>query len=412
MIDIIRKLEKKHNHPIGILADLQGPKLRVGSDHVLLDDGKLSMRVVKSTMHVHGDQSTGMSAGEVCCEVLTGGELSNNKGVNTPSIVLPISPLTPKDKRDLAFILGLEVDWVALSFVQRPEDIDELRTLIGDRDVKIMAKLEKPAAMDCLEAIVERSDAVMVARGDLGVEVSLWDVPILQKRIVETCKLMGRPVVIATQMMESMVEHPTPTRAEASDCATAVYESADAVMLSAESASGKFPVEAVSMQRRIISNVEADGAFRRSLDRFALERDLFESDDLTTVAITLAAREVAEVSRSKAIATFTSGGTTALRVSKVRPKVPIVAICDNICVARQLTLAWGVHPVVMERRSGPLDTSVVMDEACALLCKLGFADAAAGDLLTFTAGLPYESPRGTTNLVHVIAASGPKTNLK
>ncbi len=276
---------------------------------------------------------------------------------------------------------------------------------------------------------MERSDAVMVARGDLGVEVSLWDVPVLQKRIVETCKVLGRPVVIATQMMESMVDLPTPTRAEASDCATAIYESSDAVMLSAESASGKFPLEAVSMQQKIISRVETDGAFRASLDRFAQDADLMEWDDPTAVAITLAAREVcilyicpdhffdcrhqvAEVSRSKAIVTFTSGGATALRVSKIRPKVPIVAICEDIAVARQLTLAWGVHPVVMARRPGPFDMSAVMGEACRLVCEMGFADASANDLLTFTAGLPYESPSGATNIVHVTSARGPSAEMK
>jgi pyruvate kinase len=192
--------------------------------------------------------------GSVTCEVVVGGALSNRKGVNTPSIVLPISPMTPKDRKDLEFILTLEVDWVALSFVQKPEDIIELRKLAGSK-VKLMSKLEKPSAIDCLEEIVDLSDGIMVARGDLGVEMMPWDVPVIQKKIVDICKLYGKPVVIATQMMESMIESPTPTRAEASDCATAVFDSSDAVMLSAESAAGKFPTESVNMQQMIINKV-------------------------------------------------------------------------------------------------------------------------------------------------------------
>jgi pyruvate kinase len=267
LVKIIRSIEEKYNHPIAILADLQGPKLRVGmfehdkvelvtgqqfsfdlkeelgspyrvrlphpeilftlrpGDSLLLDDGKLRMKVLETSMAELKDE------GRVTCEVVVGGKLSNKKGVNTPSIVLPLSPLTAKDRRDLEFILTLDVDWVALSFVQRPEDMVEFRSLAGDK-VKLMAKLEKPSAIEYLEEIVSLSDGIMVARGDLGVEMSPWDVPIIQKKIVEKCRLLGKPVVIATQMMESMIDNPTPTRAEASDCATAVFESADAVMLS------------------------------------------------------------------------------------------------------------------------------------------------------------------------------------
>ena len=292
LVATIRAVEKKYNHPIAILADLQGPKLRVGTfandakvqlvegqkfifdmkevpgdntrvrlphpeilntlrvgDFLLLDDGKLKMKALETTMATKGE-----AAGEVTCEVVIGGALSNRKGVNTPTIILPISPMTPKDRKDLEFILTLDVDWVALSFVQKPEDMDELRALAGKK-LRLMAKLEKPSAIDFLDDIVSRSDGIMVARGDLGVEMNPWDVPVIQKQIVETCKLLGKPCVIATQMMESMIENPTPTRAEASDCATAIFDSADAVMLSAESAAGKYPVESVTMQQLIINKV-------------------------------------------------------------------------------------------------------------------------------------------------------------
>ena len=360
LVDMIREVEKKYNHPICILGDLQGPKLRVGlfendkvvlvngqnfkfdlkddlgsndrvklphpeilntlraGDILLLDDGKLRMKVTETSM------ATGGADGCVTCEVINGGSLSNKKGVNTPSIVLPISPLTPKDRRDLEFMLTLSVDWVALSFVQTPADIKELRELAG-RKIKIMAKLEKPSAIDYLDEIVDLADGIMVARGDLGVEMNPWDVPLIQKRIVETCKIFGKPVVIATQMMESMIENPTPTRAEASDCANAIFDASDAVMLSAESAAGKFPIESVTMQQLIINKVETDEGYSNSLDKYAQDSSM-RSKDATTTAITMAARTVSDISKSKAIIAFTASGGTVLRVSKLRPKVPIIAI--------------------------------------------------------------------------------------
>ena len=329
LVDMIRAVEKKYNHPIAILADLQGPKLRVGTfendakviledgqkftfdlkdipgnkqrvrlphpeilntlkagDTLLLDDGKLRMKVLSTTMDPKEPQK-----GEVVCEVVIGGALSNRKGVNTPSIILPISPLTPKDRKDLEFALTLEIDWVALSFVQKPEDIKELKALTGPK-LKVMAKLEKPSAVgDKLEEIVRLSDGIMVARGDLGVEMNPWDVPIIQKQIVDSCKFNGKPCVIATQMMESMIENPTPTRAEASDCATAIFDSSDAVMLSAESAAGRYPIESVTMQQLIINRIEGDSAFRGNLDRFAIQVSQKEKDAVTS-AIAIAARTV------------------------------------------------------------------------------------------------------------------------
>lgn len=443
-IELIRAVERKYCHPITVLADLQGPKLRVGvfekdrvtlkegqkfsfdlsstpgndqrvqlphpeilhtlraGDVLLLDDGKLRMKVLDTTMNL--DVHENAAEGSVLCEVVVGGVLSNKKGVNTPSIILPISPLTPKDRADLAFILTQDVDWVALSFVQRPEDMREFRELAGGR-VKLMAKLEKPSALRYLDEIVDLSDGVMVARGDLGVEMPPWEVPVLQRRIVETCKHLAKPVIVATQMMESMIESPSCTRAEASDCATAIYESSDAVMLSAESAVGKYPVESVTMQQNVINFVETDDVFRLSLDRFAGEVDVLCAKDSTTTAITLAARQVADISKSKAIVAFTSSGGTALRMAKLRPKVPIVAVCQDERIARQLALVWGVYPVVVERHQGEFVVAREIEKICNILADKGFSDRAK-DSFTVTAGLPWGMP-GTTNIIRVCSAAGP-----
>lgn len=442
LVTMIRSVEKKYNHPIAILADLQGPKLRVGTfendqkvlledgqrftfdmkdipgntkrvrlphpeilntlkagDTLLLDDGKLRMKVLSTTMNKQDPL-----AGEVACEVEIGGYLSNRKGVNTPSIILPISPLTPKDRKDLDFALTLEIDWVALSFVQKPEDIAELKALTGTK-LRVMAKLEKPSAVGVnLEAIVKLSDGIMVARGDLGVEMNPWDVPIIQKRIVDACKFAGKPCVIATQMMESMIENPTPTRAEASDCATAVFESADAVMLSAESAAGKYPIESVTMQQLIINKIESDANFRDNLDRFAIQVAQKEKDAVTS-AITIAARTVADLSKSKALIAFTSSGGTVLRMAKLRPNVPIIAACYNVEIARQLALVWGVYPVVVEKPT-KFGLKEEVTKICKLACDKGFADPSK-DLFTVTAGLPFGTI-GTSNYLRVVAAAGPE----
>jgi len=440
LVDIIRAVEKKYDHPIAILADLQGPKLRVGvfdndkvllvdgqefifdmneepgdsgrvrlphpeilntlraGDFLLLDDGKLKMEVMETTM-----LSEGLQAGKVTCKVIVGGALSNRKGVNTPTIIIPMSPMTAKDRSDLTFALTLSIDWVALSFVQKPEDITELRALAGPK-VKLMAKLEKPSAIDYLDEIVALADGIMVARGDLGVEMNPWDVPPIQKRIVEVCKIFGKPVVIATQMLESMIDNPTPTRAEASDCATAIFDSSDAVMLSAESAAGKYPIEAVTMQQHIINKVEADEVYLLNLDRFA-SYQMKQSRDATNTAITLAARQVSSISKSKAIIAFTSSGSTALRMSKLRPSVPIIAATYDIDTARWLAMAWGVYPIVIEKPKTDqvYSLSDEITKACKKAVALGFADPS--DVFTVTAGLPF-GLSGTTNLLRVVSAAG------
>lgn len=439
IVDMIRSVEAKYDHPIGILGDLQGPKLRVGTfenekvilvdgqtfkfdmkeepgdsyrvrlphpeilntlrigDTLLLDDGKLKMKVTETTFQPD-------LTGEVTCVVINGGALSNRKGVNTPSIVLPISPLTPKDRKDLDFILTLDVDWVALSFVQKPEDIVELKGLVGDK-LKVMAKLEKPSAIDFLDEIVDVADGIMVARGDLGVEMNPWDVPVIQKRIVETCKYLGKPVVVATQMLESMIDNPTPTRAEASDCATAIFDSADAVMLSAESAAGKFPVESVTMQQRIIERVETDENYHESLDKFAMDTTVRRSKDATTNAITLAARQAADLSKSKALLGFTSLGGTVLRLARLRPNVPILAVTYDIRTARWLSLVWGVYSIVIPKSEGEFNFAHEISKACAGAVAKGFADEDS-DLLTLTAGLPWGCI-GTTNVIRIVSAAGP-----
>jgi len=367
---IIRNLEKKVGRPIGILMDLQGPKLRIGTfqnesillkegqtfilddnenpgdesrvflphpeifkalqkgTDILLDDGKVRLTVLKASPH------------SIETQVTLAGPLSDRKGFNVPSVALPISPMMPKDREDLAFGLELGVDWVALSFVQRPEDVIEAKDLIGDR-AAIISKLEKPLAIDHLDEIVRLSDAIMVARGDLGVEMAPEDVPSVQKLIVRSCRKAGKPVVVATQMLDSMVKSPAPTRAEASDVATAVYDGADAVMLSAESASGEYPVESVTIMDRIISRVEVDPFYRKMLDA-----SLSQPESTTSDAITAAARQVAHTIQAAAIVTFTTSGGTTLRAARERPEAPILAITPDLKTARRLNLVWGVHSIL------------------------------------------------------------------
>jgi pyruvate kinase len=417
--DIIRELEEEFERPIGILMDLQGPKLRVGAfaagsvdlktgakfrldlddakgdskrvqlphpeifaaiqpgTNLLLDDGKLRLCIKKC----------GKDFAEV--EVAVGGKLSDRKGVNVPDVVLPLSPLTKKDRADLRFGLDMGADWVAMSFVQRPEDVAELRKLIGGR-AKLMAKLEKPAAIERLEEIVELSDAVMVARGDLGVEMPPEDVPAIQKRIISAGRKFGKPVVVATQMLESMVHSPAPTRAEASDVATAVYDGADAVMLSAESASGDYPVEAVAMMNRIIERVERDPAYRRILDAQHPDPQATPND-----AISAAAAQVAHTLSVAAIVTYTTSGSTALRVARERPEVPIITLTSKQATARAMSLAWGAHCV----RTAELKRfSDMVDKACRIALQQEMAKA--GDRLVITAGVPFGTP-GSTNILRV-----------
>jgi len=417
--DIIRKLEHEIRRPIAVLMDLQGPKLRIGAftdgavaleegatfrldrdetegdqtrvclphpeiyqaieagTNLLLDDGRIRLKVNKC------DKDFAQ------CSVLIGGELSNRKGVNVPGVVLPLSPLTRKDQDDLRFGLDLGVDWVGLSFVQRPEDIAEARKLIASR-AAICAKLEKPAAIERLEEIIELSDAVMVARGDLGVEMPPEDVPVLQKHIIRTCRQTGKPVIVATQMLESMIEAPTPTRAEASDVATAVYDGADAVMLSAETAVGGYPAEAASMMNRIIERVERAPNYRRMIDADELEPEATAAD-----AISAAARQVARTLSAKAIVTFTTSGSTTLRAARERPEVPIIGLTPNVKTARRLSVVWGVHTV---HSSDARNFQDMVTKASHFAVTDGFAQES--DRIIITAGVPFGTP-GATNVLRV-----------
>ena len=417
---LIRQVEQELGRPIGILMDLQGPKLRVGriaggktvltagqafrldldpaegdaaranlphpeifaaledGTDLLLDDGKLRLRVDR-----HGPDFAETT-------VLVGGPLSDRKGVNVPGVILPISPLTPKDRADLDFGLSLGVDWVALSFVQRPEDIVEARGLIGNR-AWIMAKLEKPAAIEHLDAIVAQADGIMVARGDLGVELPPQRVPVLQQRIVRRARAAGKPVVVATQMLESMISAPVPTRAEASDVATAVYSGADAVMLSAESASGQYPDEAVTIMEHIIHEVEADPSWRASLEATHSPAEANIPD-----AICCALRRVAGLLEPAATVAYTASGFSALRASRERPSTPILALTSQPETARRLALAWGVRPVHFPEQLH--ESTEMIDRATAAARQAGLAEP--GDMLIVIAGLPF-GRSGSTNLLHI-----------
>jgi len=421
--DAIRELERRLRRPIAVLADLQGPKLRVGNfadgkvhlengaqfrfdlspelgtverapllhpevfaalsvgTELLLDDGRLRMRVEK-----HGADFADV-------RVLVGGDLSNHKGVNVPNAFLPISPLTDKDKADLDFAVAMGADWIALSFVQRPEDVAEARRLIAQKvgsRVRLLSKLEKPQAIEHLDDIIDMSDAVMVARGDLGVECPPETVPILQKRIVKACRAAGKPVVVATQMLDSMVHSPAPTRAEASDVATAIYDGADAVMLSAETAAGDYPIDAVTMMDRIINRVERDEQYRLIIDASRTA-----PDNTTRDAISAAARQVAQTLNCAAVVTFTSSGSTTLRAARERPEQPIINLTSDLEVARQLALVWGVHSVqTAEVRS----FSEMVQKSCRAAQREGFAKV--GDRIVITAGVPFGCS-GTTNILRV-----------
>lgn len=412
----IREVERQLNYPLGILMDLQGPKLRVGKfaqgnvqlhrgqalrldldptpgderrvnlPHpeiiaalepgmdLLLDDGKLRLRVV--TKYADAIDTT----------VLNGGELSDRKGVNVPQAVLDLSPLTAKDRRDLSFGLELGVDWVALSFVQRPQDIREARTLIGDK-AYLMAKIEKPSAVTQLREIAELSDAIMVARGDLGVEVPAESVPQIQKNIISTCRQLGKPVVVATQMLESM-RFPAPTRAEVTDVANAVAEGADAVMLSAETASGEYPLEAVQMMSKIIRQVENGPDYQAQLDVSRPKAEATVSD-----AISCAIRRISNVLPVAVLVNYSESGTSSLRAARERPTVPILNLTPNLQTARRLTVAWGVHSVVNDRLRQ-------VDEVCSTALEIAQAQGMAqrGDTLLITAGVPFGQPGSTNSL--------------
>ncbi|MGC6400165.1 pyruvate kinase [Sphingomonas sp. FW199] len=424
LIEAIRSLEKQFGRPTTILADLQGPKLRVGKftdgrviletgqrfvldrsaepgdstrvelphreifqaietgAHLLLDDGKLKLRVLEH------DET------RIVTEVQVGGPLSNSKGLNVPDVVLPMAALTEKDRSDLAFAVEQGVDWIALSFVQRPDDLAEARRLIQGR-AALLAKIEKPSAVARLDEIVEQCDGVMVARGDLGVELPPETVPPMQKRIVETARRMGRPVIVATQMLESMITAPTPTRAEVSDVATAVYDGADAIMLSAESAAGAWPVESVAMMDAIAQAVERDPAHG---DR--VHFTVTTPDPTTADALAEAAKNIAQTTSAKAIICFTISGSTARRMARERPSVPVMVLTPKQETARRLGLLWGVH-AVQTKDVASFEEMVAKAKRMAL--RHGIAQA--GDRVVVCAGVPFGTP-GSTNLVHVVRITG------
>jgi pyruvate kinase len=416
---MIREVEHETGRPIGILADLQGPKLRVGTfadgpvmlqegasfrfdldetpgdasrvrlPHreifaalepgatLLINDGKLRLRVM------------GCSPEHADCVVEVGGEISNRKGVNVPDVVLPLAALTDKDRRDLDFVCALGVDWLALSFVQRPEDVIEARELVARR-AAVMAKIEKPAALRNIEEIIRVSDGIMVARGDLGVEMPVSQVPQNQKRIVRACRRVGKPVIVATQMLESMILAPVPTRAEVSDVAHAIYEGADAVMLSAESAAGDFPVEAVATMNAVAETVESDPIYRE-----IIEASRSRSKGSTAEAIMSAAREVAETAHVSAICCFTHSGATAQLASREKPRVPILALTPYVRTARRLSLVWGLHCAVVEEVER---FKLAVVSAARVAKRDGFATET--DKIVVTAGVPF-GQSGTTNILRV-----------
>ncbi|MFM2319929.1 MAG: hypothetical protein RLZZ215_2550 [Pseudomonadota bacterium] len=418
--NLIRSMEAEFDRPIGILMDLQGPKLRIGTfaegkvtlkkgdkfnlylekrlgdqdgvslphkeifdvlevgHELLVDDGKIRLKVTQVSPLV------------AVTTVIVGGVISDRKGVNVPDKQLPISALTEKDRADLEYGLELGVDWVALSFVQRPEDIIEARTLVNGR-AGVLAKLEKPSALDQLYRIIELADAVMVARGDLGVELPPERVPAIQKRIVETARSLGRPVIVATQMLESMINSPVPTRAEASDVATAIYDGADAVMLSAETAAGQYPVEAVEVMARIIIETERDVRSNHALKVYPLEGEPTDAD-----AIARAASDIASARRCVAIVTFSSTGSTTLRAARARGLVPILGLTPSHHVARKLTLVWGVYAV---QTRDVVSLSDMVGKAARMVQRKGFA--VLGDRVVVTAGVPFGQP-GSTNVIRLV----------
>jgi pyruvate kinase len=416
---LIRQVEKDLTSPIAILADLQGPKLRVGvfakgaeelqegasfrldldpaegdatrvqlphkeifdalepGAALLVNDGKIRLRV----------RDCGATFAN--CEVVVGGTISNRKGVNVPDVVLPLAALSDKDRRDLDFVCDLGIDWLALSFVQRPADVLEARELARGR-ASILSKIEKPAAVKSFDEILAVSDGIMVARGDLGVELPVQNVPPIQKRLVRKCRAAAKPVIVATQMLESMIESPVPTRAEVSDVATAIYEGTDAIMLSAESAAGRYPVEAVRTMDAVATEVESDPTYTQIIEAS-------RTAQRTTVAdgIVAAAREIAETTQVKAICCFSESGTTALLVARERPRVPILALTSIERTARRLELSWGTNCVIVQ----PVDR-FKMAVVAAVRAAISQGYATEKDKIIVTAGVPFNTP-GSTNILRV-----------
>jgi len=419
LVALIRAVEFEYGRPIGILVDLQGPKLRIGrfgagpitlakgdtfvldtdeapgdatrvhlphpeifaavqpGHQLLLDDGKVRLT------------ATEVDAQRIATRVEVGGKLSDRKGVSLPQTTLGFSALAPKDRSDLDAALDAGIDWVALSFIQRPDDIAEAKKITRGRAL-VMAKIEKPQAVERLGDIIDITDALMVARGDLGVELPLEQVPGIQKQMTRLARRAGKPVVVATQMLESMITAPVPTRAEVSDVATAIFEGADAVMLSAESAAGKYPVEAVSTMNRIIEEVERDPTYRNIIQAQRAEPEATGSD-----AIAAAAREIAETLDLSAIVCWTFSGSTVMRMARERPRPPIVAISPNMSTGRKLSVVWGVHCVVAQDAR---DQDDMVDRASRITFKEGFAKA--GQRIIIVAGIPLGTP-GATNMVRI-----------
>jgi pyruvate kinase len=419
----VRALEREDGRPIGILVDLQGPKIRLGQlpggsreleagarvglvldnttsdgaipvphpevfaalrqgDGLLIDDGKVGLRI----------ESVSAAAAEAV--VVIGGVIKDRKGVNLPDTVLPIPAMTAKDRSDLDAALNLGVDWIALSFVQRPDDVAELRKLVTGK-AAVLAKIEKPKALEWLPEILDLTDALMVARGDLGVELPLETVPVRQKEITRAARRAGKPVVVATQMLESMIAAAAPTRAEVSDVATAVFDGADAVMLSAESAAGKYPVEAVAMMDRIAVTVEDAPLFRELMNT---QRG--EPEETTPDAIMAAVHQVTHTMHARAIVSWTKSGSTGLRAARERPEAPIIALTPSVDTARRLSLAWGLHCVLTEDAH---DLDDVVERAARIAESEGFASA--GERIVVTAGVPLGTP-GATNLLRVAFVGG------
>ncbi len=423
-IAAIREMEREFARPVAILADLQGPKLRVGTfkdgsavirhsghftldrnpepgdenrvclphpelfgilekgQRLLINDGKIKLKVIKA------------SDDDILCTAEVGGVISDRKGVNVPDAEVPIPALTDKDRRDLAFAVQQEADWIALSFVQRPEDLAEARRLIGN-DTALCAKIEKPMAVHRLEEIIELSDGIMVARGDLGVELEPFEVPPLQKKIVNATRRAGKPVIVATQMLESMIESPMPTRAEVSDVANAVYDGADAVMLSAESAAGEWPEESVAMMDKIAGQVERDEGYKERVRFLETPPDATTSDALAHACMT-----IADTVPISAITVFTASGSTARRVSRERPDTPVLVLTPSNRTARRVCLLWGAHAVAT-KDIGSFEEMIAKGKRMAL--RHGFGEA--GSRLIALAGVPFGTP-GSTNLLHVVTLSG------
>lgn len=418
-VNTIRALEKNSGRPIGILADLQGPKIRLGTFRdgpvmlendasfrldldetpgdktrvslphpavlesleegsiLLLDDGKLKLTVMKA----------GKDFAD--CEVTVGGKISDRKGVNIPNALVRMSPLTDKDRKDLDFALSLGVDWVALSFVQRPDDIAEVKKIVAGR-AAVMAKIEKPAAVEALDGIIDLADAIMVARGDLGVEMPIQEVPAIQKKIIARAREAGKPVVVATQMLESMIAAPVPTRAEVTDVANAIYDGTDTVMLSAESAAGEYPLEAVSMMNDIAEVTEKDPMYQGIIDS---KHGTLEAT--TADAISAAATQVASTIGAASVVTYTTSGSTALRAARERGKTPVLVLTPKLKTARTLALVWGLHCV---HTSDAKNFAEMVDKACKISFAEGFTRP--GDRVVIMAGVPFGTP-GSTNILRI-----------